>query len=283
MQSSKERLRHGGGVSLKFSGNFYNGYFDSNNTVFNTLEFKWRYKESDNGAEWSNWTNLVLNSDFEYGSENKFTSKGYINLGNNYDYKKSYIFELEYKDKLTLLTFQQFVNVGEPCIDYGKDKDGENYFWVNGNIYMGKMKNYTGSCNNIKETCLLWINNGSDCPAQLNNINFGFLFTKYTSDNYIEQEFADANSNQRFTRSKIGGVWYPWTKILTQTDLDSINGEIASITVPALAVCTDITEHVLTNFTIAKAGRYMFLADVPLNYYRSNGQKPVFKTKSKHS
>ena len=54
------------------------------------------------------------------------------------------------------------------------------------------------------------------------------------------------------------------------TDLDNINTEITSVAVPALAVKTDTTEHVLKSFTIETAGRYMFLADVPLNYYRSN-------------
>ena len=140
------------------------------------------------------------------------------------------------------------------------------------------IETFSGSCNNVNFTSLLWINNCTDCPTQ-----YGFLFTKVIDNSYIEQEFADANSNNRYTRSKIGGTWSSWIKIAIQTDLDSINGEIASITVPALAVCTDITEHVLKSFTITEAGRYMFLADVPLNYYRSNRQKPVFKTKSKHS
>lgn len=67
------------------------------------------------------------------------------------------------------------------------------------------------------------------------------------------------------------------------TDLNNINTAITSVAVPALSVQTDTTEHVLKSFTVTEAGRYMFLADVPLNYYRSNEQKPVFRTKSKHS
>lgn len=54
------------------------------------------------------------------------------------------------------------------------------------------------------------------------------------------------------------------------TDLDNINTAITSVAVPALAVQTDTTEHILKSFEIETAGRYMFLADVPLNYYRSN-------------
>ena len=56
------------------------------------------------------------------------------------------------------------------------------------------------------------------------------------------------------------------------TDLDNINTEITSVAVPALAVKTDTTEHVLKSFTIETAGRYMFLADVPLNYYGETGR-----------
>ena len=140
------------------------------------------------------------------------------------------------------------------------------------------IETFSGSCNNVNFTSLLWINNCTDCPTQ-----YGFLFTKVIDNSYIEQEFADANSNNRYTRSKIGGTWFSWIKIAIQTDLDSINTAITSVAVPALSVQTDTTEHVLKSFTVTEAGRYMFLADVPLNYYRSNGQKPVFKTKSKHS
>ena len=136
------------------------------------------------------------------------------------------------------------------------------------------IETFSGSCNNVNFTSLLWINNGTDCPTQ-----YGFLFTKVIDNSYIEQEFADANSNNRYTRSKIGGAWSSWIKIAIQTDLDSINGEIASITVPALAVCTDITEHVLKSFTITETGRYMFLADVPLNYYGAIGRNLYLKLK----
>lgn len=71
-------------------------------------------------------------------------------------------------------------------------------------------KYYTGSCNDVDETCVLWVNGGIDCPPQLNGVNYGFLFTKAINDNYIEQEFADANTTNRYTRSKIGESWKNW-------------------------------------------------------------------------
>lgn len=269
MLNLKEQHQHGGGIDLKFAGNFYNGYFDANNTKFNTLVLKYRHRES--GGTWSDWTNLVLNTDYSYGTGNTYNSSS-INLGTEFDYKKKYEFQLSYADQLSSAVFTQTVKEGEPVYDFGKDKDEENYFWINGNIFIKKIKVYTGSCNNINYNSTLWISNGTDCPPQLNGINFGFLTTKIINDNYIEQELADANSNNRFTRSKIDGAWSSWTKLAIQTDLDSINGAITNVEVPALTVQTDTTEHVLKSFTVTKAGRYMFLADVPINYYGATGR-----------
>ena len=59
-------------------------------------------------------------------------------------------------------------------------------------------------------------------------------------------------------------------KAITEKQLNNINTALETVNVPALTVQTDTTEHVLKSFTIEKAGRYMFLADVPLNYYRRN-------------
>jgi hypothetical protein len=139
MQSLKEQLQHGGGVSLSFSGNFYNGYFDTAKTKFNTLGIKWRYREAGSST-WSAWTSLVLNTGFKYGTGNTYfsgngTSSQGISLGTGFNYKKNYVFELCYNDKLSSVTYSQTVKEGEPCFDYGKDKDGNNYLNVNGKIY----------------------------------------------------------------------------------------------------------------------------------------------------
>lgn len=139
MQSLEEQLQHGGGVSLSFSGNFYNGYFDTAKTKFNTLGIKWRYREAGSST-WSAWTSLVLNTGFKYGTGNTYfsgngTSSQEISLGTGFNYKKNYVFELCYNDKLSSVTYSQTVKEGEPCFDYGKDKDGNNYLNVNGDIY----------------------------------------------------------------------------------------------------------------------------------------------------
>ena len=68
-----------------------------------------------------------------------------------------------------------------------------------------------------------------------------------------------------------------------QTEMNNINTEITSVAVPALAVKTDTTEHVLKSFTIETAGRYMFLADVPLNYHGETGRTLYLKLKVNNS
>lgn len=59
-------------------------------------------------------------------------------------------------------------------------------------------------------------------------------------------------------------------KAITEKQLNNINTALETVNVPALTVQTDTTEHILKSFEIETAGRYMFLADVPLNYYRRN-------------
>lgn len=130
----------GGGVSLKFSGNFYNGYFDTSKANFNTLEIKWRYKEDTSSASWSSWTSLKLNTGFKYGSGNTYfsgngSSAQLISLGTGFNYKKKYVFGLCYSDKLSSVTYSQGIKEGETIFDFGKDSDENNYFNVNGSIY----------------------------------------------------------------------------------------------------------------------------------------------------
>ena len=137
MLNLKEQHRHGGGIDLKFAGNFYNGYFDANNTKFNTLVLKYRYRES--GGTWSNYTKLALNTDYSYGSGNTYSSSN-INLGTEFDYQKKYEFQLSYADQLSSATFTQTVKEGEPTFDFGKDSSGNNYFNVNGEIYKNGQK-----------------------------------------------------------------------------------------------------------------------------------------------
>lgn len=68
-------------------------------------------------------------------------------------------------------------------------------------------------------------------------------------------------------------------KAITEKQLNNINTALETVNVPALTVQTDTTEHVLKSFTIEKAGRYMFLSDVPLNYYGAIGRTLLIRLK----
>lgn len=93
------------------------------------------------------------------------------------------------------------------------------------------------------------------------------ILTKIGFNNGSQPALNDTNLNQMQTNIQ--------TAISTleenvETEMNNINTAITSVAVPALSVQTDTTEHILKSFEIKTAGRYMFLADVPLNYYRRN-------------
>lgn len=74
------------------------------------------------------------------------------------------------------------------------------------------IKSYNGSCNDITDTCVVYVNNGTDCPAELNGSNYGFLFTKVLYEGYIVQTFEDVNSNRSWKRTKSNGTWFSWER-----------------------------------------------------------------------
>lgn len=129
-------------IKMKFSGNFYNGYYDASKKNFNNLKIKWRYKLTDsgtwiaNGSDDDGWHNLTLNTDFKYDEgKNTYQSNGDIVISDIFDYQKNYTVEISYSDELSSYSVQKPLPEGIPCIDYGKDSNGNNYFNSNGEIY----------------------------------------------------------------------------------------------------------------------------------------------------
>lgn len=97
------------------------------------------------------------------------------------------------------------------------------------------------------------------------------ILTKIGFNNGSQPALNDTNLNQMQTNIQTAiSTLEENAETAIQTEMNNINTAITSVTVPALAVQTDTTEHILKSFAIETAGRYMFLADVPLNYYRSN-------------
>lgn len=88
----------------------------------------------------------------------------------------------------------------------------------NGNKVITDNKYYKGSCNDITDTCVVYVSGGTDCPEELNGVNYGFLFTKYITDNYMTQTFEDVNINRSWKRTKTNGKWSNWQKQALITD-----------------------------------------------------------------
>lgn len=198
-------------ANMTIKGNYFNNSFGN---VLNNLILQYRYKEGS--GEYTGWTALTPTI-----TDNTFT---YTELLENLDHNKKYTFEFMIDDELmTVYSEPVVLTKGIPVLRVGKDYvDISGTLKENGKNVITDKKFFSGSCNDIKETCVVWVANGQDCPTDIVTGYYGFLFTKYIDDNYIEQEFADANSTKRYTRSKIGGTWCDWTKIVLQPDIITV-------------------------------------------------------------
>lgn len=131
-------------IKLKFSGNFYNGYYDEEKNNFNDITIKWRHQIRDSGS-WitegaddteNGWNNLNLNTDFKYNeNENKYSSIDDVIIEDVFNYQKNYTIEILYEDKLSSYKTSKPILAGIPNHDYGVDSNGNNYFWINGDLY----------------------------------------------------------------------------------------------------------------------------------------------------
>lgn len=98
-------------VLLTCNGKFFNASFG---TVNNAINLKYRSKVE--GGTFGSWTTISGITT----STNAFSLSG-KSLGTTYDYKKNYIFELNYYDLLKSYTVTITVPAGVPIIDIGKN------------------------------------------------------------------------------------------------------------------------------------------------------------------
>ncbi len=105
-----------GEVAVIFVGNYFD---DSFGEVSNTLNVKFRYRKKDDSATWSDYTSLaVVKSSNTYSNGNNP-----ISLGNGFDYKEIYEFEIIATDKIGEVKKEKpyVVAAGETVYDWGKD------------------------------------------------------------------------------------------------------------------------------------------------------------------
>ena len=110
-------------INMKVSGNYFGGSFGS---YSNTLTVRYQYREV--GGSYSGWT--TISSGISTGSTSY--SSSVIELGNSFDYTKSYQFQVNAYDgangtTLSTVTKTIIVQQGIPVFDWGKADFNVNY------------------------------------------------------------------------------------------------------------------------------------------------------------
>lgn len=115
-----------GEVDITFSGNYYNGSYQSGTR--NTLQISWYYREKGTQTWTFGGTLSAMTEDNTYKNPGES-----ISLGNIFDSEKSYEFKIIASDKLSRITSFHIVPQGKPIFDWGDD-----FLKVNKNLHIGK-------------------------------------------------------------------------------------------------------------------------------------------------
>lgn len=105
---------------MTLSGNYYRGSFGS---YSNTLTIRYRYRESTTST-WGSWT-TVPSTSYTIGT-NTYSTSSAISLGDGFDYRKSYVFQVQAYDgangtTLTTVTKEITLQRGIPVFDWGEN------------------------------------------------------------------------------------------------------------------------------------------------------------------
>lgn len=125
-------------VEVRYGGNYFNDNFGS---VANTLVVSWNYREKGDSS-WITGGTLTP-------TINNNTFSGKVIVGDIFDYKKAYEFQLIVADKLSTQPYEQGVKVGEAIFDFGVDANGNNYFFINGTLYFPETESLKGENGNL--------------------------------------------------------------------------------------------------------------------------------------
>lgn len=122
----------GASMSIQASGNYFRGSFGA---YSNTLKLQYRYRES--GGSYGSWV-TIDSANLTIGTTS-YRTNGSIILDDEFDYQKSYDFQVRAMDGIdgcTLTTAQSTLSVqkGVPLFDWG-----ENDFNVNGDLRMSNV------------------------------------------------------------------------------------------------------------------------------------------------
>lgn len=149
-----------GTIVMSFNGNVYRGSFGA---YSNTLTLKYRYRESTSST-YTAWQ-TVASTNIIYGTSSYSSNKS-INLGDEFDYQKSYVFQVQATDGgggVTLSSVTQTVTVerGIPVFDWGSDD-----FNVNGDLKL----NNVSILNIMYPVGSVYMHSSSTLPTAISNI-----------------------------------------------------------------------------------------------------------------
>lgn len=110
----------GSDVVMSISGNYYRGSFGA---YSNTLTIRYRYRVSTTST-WGSWTTIPPTS-YTIGT-NTYSTSSAISLGDSFDYRQSYIFQVQAYDGangMTLSTVTKTITLqrGIPVFDWGEN------------------------------------------------------------------------------------------------------------------------------------------------------------------
>ena len=138
-------------IILNLNGYYYNGYFDEENTILNTITVEYRYKKTSDIS----WTtdNITITPD-----ENGNFSIVNLNLGAICDYRYSWNFEIIFKDRIytgetesTTKKVSTIINKGIPNHNWYEDSEGNNYFNINGTLLINDEPASTGGATSYND------------------------------------------------------------------------------------------------------------------------------------
>lgn len=104
----------GGGVVMNVSGDYYRGSFGASS---NALTIRYRYMKSTESA-YGSWTDIPPAS-YTIGTESYSGTS--ISLGDTFDYRASYIFQIQAYDSVSSVTKTITLQRGIPIFDWGED------------------------------------------------------------------------------------------------------------------------------------------------------------------
>lgn len=173
-------------VKLSYSGNYFDNTFGKEE---NELKVSWAYK-------------FKRETDYTFGgtltptiNNNKY--EGELTLDVEFNYQEEYNLIIYAEDKLTQVNVPQALKKGEPVYDWGVDKNGNNYLFVNGNLYAkGNINEVAGNDSTnatfksveLKPVNLYENSSGTNGTITLKetSANFSYLEIFYRDKNLVE-------------------------------------------------------------------------------------------------